>query len=390
MRLLALFLLTQLLGACTYSMSTWSSGSTSGDVLRREIETPAGPETWRLKVSPFSSPRVHRTSTEIQTVAHLGVSVKDLGREFAQARGLKVGEGVVVTSVTEGSAAEAAGVQVNDVLRALDGEPLVSQSQLVDLVRSQLRPGIPALLRRQSLVEADGGWVLKEQTVTIVPDASTLDTTASTAWDLDVSDGVEDLTGLQVAHLPRDLAAPLLDSPDPAVVVTSVMHGSPAYLAGLRPGDHIESLDGQPLTELLPLVQAVVGRAQARGLELPRSARHVPGVVERDSKPTLEVRGPLGDHSAELAVRGDLDDDSSFFFPWIFDWESEVQTTEWKFLYPLGFQIGPTYAATYVESETRSTNRNMHVSFLPLRLLDYKRRYDKEELRFLWLIKWEL
>jgi S1-C subfamily serine protease len=67
----------------------------------------------------------------------LGISGIDVSPEIAEEFGLQASRGAVVDAVQEGTGAEEAGVRSNDIIVAVDGEPLATMSQLVAEVRSR-------------------------------------------------------------------------------------------------------------------------------------------------------------------------------------------------------------------------------------------------------------
>ena len=113
-----------------------------------------------------------------QLIAHgkvergsLGVQTQAITGRMAQLLGLKSADGIVITSVSPGSAAEHAGLQPGDVLSTLNGKPLHSQQQLLNaegllplgstlklgvLRQGQLRE-VSATLTAEKLASLDGG-----------------------------------------------------------------------------------------------------------------------------------------------------------------------------------------------------------------------------------------
>lgn len=65
--------------------------------------------------------------------SRLGVSVNELTSQLATYFGAK--DGVLVTSVSEGSAAEKAGIKAGDIITSINGEPVNSSSDLVESLR---------------------------------------------------------------------------------------------------------------------------------------------------------------------------------------------------------------------------------------------------------------
>ena len=75
----------------------------------------------RLKMAPFGAPR-------------LGVTVQEMTTDLATYFGAK--EGVLVSSVTEGSAAARAGIRAGDVITSAAGQPVRSQADLSQALRN--------------------------------------------------------------------------------------------------------------------------------------------------------------------------------------------------------------------------------------------------------------
>ncbi len=72
---------------------------------------------------------------------YLGVNISEVNSKIVEEKGLKVNDGVYVGGFpTGGSAAQSAGLKVNDVIVKIDGVPTGSQSKLMELV-GRKRPG---------------------------------------------------------------------------------------------------------------------------------------------------------------------------------------------------------------------------------------------------------
>jgi len=72
--------------------------------------------------------------------ALLGVQAADVTPDVASRLGLPVTQGAIVTQVSPGSAADGAGVQVNDVIVSFNGKPVTNSGDLVAAIRSS-NPG---------------------------------------------------------------------------------------------------------------------------------------------------------------------------------------------------------------------------------------------------------
>ncbi|MES2520305.1 MAG: Do family serine endopeptidase [Bacteroidota bacterium] len=72
---------------------------------------------------------------------YLGVNIQEVSSKLVEEKDLKVNDGVYVGGFpTGGSAAQSAGLKVNDVIVKIDGVPTASQSKLMELV-GRKRPG---------------------------------------------------------------------------------------------------------------------------------------------------------------------------------------------------------------------------------------------------------
>ncbi|MCZ8094870.1 MAG: DegQ family serine endoprotease [Acidovorax sp.] len=77
--------------------------------------------------------------------AQLGVAVQEVNQAFAESFGLDKPEGALVASVSKGSAADKAGLEPGDVIRQVDGQPIVASGDLPAWV-GQAQPGQQARL----------------------------------------------------------------------------------------------------------------------------------------------------------------------------------------------------------------------------------------------------
>jgi serine protease Do len=160
----------------------------------------------------------------------LGVGIQDLTPELAEYYGLEARKGVVVTQVFEGDPAAKAGVQKNDVIIALDGQPVSTGRELSAIVANR------AVGDKTKITLLRGG---KEMTVTA---------TVAKREDEKLNAGAEqkesDALGLQVAELSAERAQQFgLDKDEKGVLVVDVENGSRADKAGIRVGDLIKGIN---------------------------------------------------------------------------------------------------------------------------------------------------
>ena len=71
---------------------------------------------------------------------YLGVQIAELTAELAEKKGLEDVEGVYVAEVTQGGAAQQAGMKDGDIITAINGKKVNTKTQLMEAVR-QYRPG---------------------------------------------------------------------------------------------------------------------------------------------------------------------------------------------------------------------------------------------------------
>ncbi|MEL7311761.1 MAG: PDZ domain-containing protein, partial [Pseudomonadota bacterium] len=178
----------------------------------------------------------------------LGVSIDSINSNDAQAMGLDI-TGAIVSSVNPGSAAERAGIEVNDIITEVNGQKIDGAAELRNTI---------GLMRAEDKVE-----------ITAVREGKTLRFDA-TLDDLN-SGRVADASAL---HPGLD-GAQLADSSDrDGVVVSSVTANSRAALNGLRAGDVITSVNRQRVTNVESLLNLATATNNARiFVEIERNGR---------------------------------------------------------------------------------------------------------------------
>lgn len=168
----------------------------------------------------------------------LGVVPADVTPEDAQR--LKVKQGALITSVTEGSPAAQAGMQVEDVVVAFDGKPIRGEVDFRDMVaRTAPNTVVPVKVFR------DG----REQTLRVkvgeAPDLEeqTRQRTQNQESGRRLGISIERITPelAERFRLPRDTQG---------VIITEVVPGSAGDDAGLVVGDVILQVDGQRVSTI--------------------------------------------------------------------------------------------------------------------------------------------
>jgi serine protease Do len=161
------------------------------------------------------------------TRGFLGIELQTVDKEIAEGFNLSKTEGVLITSVAKNSPAEKAGLQTGDIILELNGKPIKSRDTFRNQI-SMMDPGSEAKLkvhRKGKLINLNVklGSVAEESSTPAV---------------------VSQKLGIEVENLSAELARQLgYATSDEGVVITKVKPGSPASLAGLRPGCLIQAVN---------------------------------------------------------------------------------------------------------------------------------------------------
>ena len=158
----------------------------------------------------------------------LGVTVQDLTPDLAKAMHLDRSGGALVSQVLTGSAAAKAGLRAGDVIVALDGKPVAGASTLRNAV---------GLLRIGTEIKLDVIRNGKPATVTA-------EIAKAHREKVPAAQVTQRLKGAQIGSI--EPGHPLHGEVR-GVEVLSVEQGSPAWMAGLRSGDIITSVDRRPV-----------------------------------------------------------------------------------------------------------------------------------------------
>ena len=173
----------------------------------------------------------------------LGVQIQDLTPAMEETLQTGAERGALVTNVLQGSAAEAAGIQVSDVIVEVDGQEVESSRELrniVGLLRVNEEVGL-VLYRdgsRQELTAVIGGL---ERSVA-ANDATQDDNGRSPTEPV--------FNGAQLRTFDPANSAVAGISVDAGVEVVDVDQRSPAWRSGLRPGDVIYEVNRQEVRTL--------------------------------------------------------------------------------------------------------------------------------------------
>jgi Do/DeqQ family serine protease len=189
-----------------------------------------------------------RTSGKV-TRSQLGVMVQTVSPDMAESLGLKQPGGVIVSSVTPGSAADHAGLKRGDVIMSMDGQPVHDMNALRNRV-AETKPGTTA----QLVIVRNGA----EQHLTATLESVDAGRLASHDTASGESSGDRAALGVTVTPLTPELASQL-HVPDgtKGLVVRDVDPDGRAADANIQSGDVIEQVNRQPVTSVDQLREAL-------------------------------------------------------------------------------------------------------------------------------------
>jgi serine protease Do len=178
----------------------------------------------------------------------LGVAIQDLEPDIAKAMGLdrNVTKGALIAQVFSGSPAEKAGLAEGDVVYQWNGKVVESFAELSRLVAAT-EPG--------KTVEVKYVREGKEKSTRI-----TVTERTDEGEEAAVSGGGasgEDMLGLEVRALDRELARRYSIGADDGVVVVGVDPSGPAAAAGVREGDLVVEINKQPVPNVRAYGKAI-------------------------------------------------------------------------------------------------------------------------------------
>ncbi len=161
------------------------------------------------------------------TRGFLGIELQTVDKEIAEGFNLPKVEGVLITSISKNSPAEKAGLQTGDIILELNGKPIKSRDTFRNQI-SMMDPGSEAKLK----VFRKGKNIMVNVKLDAVPDETSSPVVVSQKLGIEV----ENLS----PELSRQLGYAMTDE---GVVITKIKPGSPAALAGLRPGCLIQAIN---------------------------------------------------------------------------------------------------------------------------------------------------
>ena len=173
----------------------------------------------------------------------LGVAIQEVSQSLAESFGLKSSAGALVSSVEKGSPAAAAGLEAGDIILKLNDTEIGRSSDLPPL-GSAIKPGTQVKLQ----VWRKGATRELALSVGEIPTAKVASERSGEADKSRLGLALRSLTPQERREV---------ESPD-GLLVESV--SGPAARAGIRPGDVIVSVNGQPVRDV-PQLRALLDKA---------------------------------------------------------------------------------------------------------------------------------
>ena len=189
----------------------------------------------------------------------LGVSISDITPEIAEAYGLDNTSGAFVTEVTSGSAAEAAGLQIGDVIVSIDGDSMDGSGALRNAI-GLLSPGDTVTV----------GYLREGSVLTA---SATLGERPSSGQAQALPEIAPEFEGVELVT--NNEARTDFNGTEGVLAVT-VESGSAAYTNGLRTGDVITHINRQRVRTLMEAREII---AEARSSVILQVARGNRGVL---------------------------------------------------------------------------------------------------------------
>jgi len=180
----------------------------------------------------------------------IGVSVGAIPRENFQELGLKERKGALVISVSSGGPAAKAGGQPGDIILEVNGKPISSRDDLVQLVVG-LKPSttVPVRLLRDK----------SEKTLNVTIGELDLEAEGQRASaDSEEEGDANEGFGITLGNLTADRARRMgVPSGTSGALITDVDPNGSAARAGVRPGDIILQVNRKPVVSAAEAVSAL-------------------------------------------------------------------------------------------------------------------------------------
>lgn len=232
--------------------------------------------------------------------AYVGVGVQRVDQDLARALGIEPGSGDLVRSLLDGGPAERAGLQVGDLIVAVDGKPITPQRDAVAGISEQLVGAAFTVT-----VVRDG----QQRSVQIIPMTRPSENLVGAEQQrfamgkrssAPPADGPADAAGMTLLTLTPEIAGPLGVPPEAAgAVIKSIASDTAAAELGLKRGDvilRVGSADIGSSAEAARLIeQALGGPRESALLYIMRGKKPPAFVALRSVSKSAEINAAKAD-----------------------------------------------------------------------------------------------
>ncbi|MFT4516335.1 MAG: hypothetical protein ACI91B_005059 [Planctomycetota bacterium] len=289
----------------------------------------------------------------------LGFRTQELTKDRAARRGTKPYAGLLVTGSYADSSAKLGGVLPDDVLVSVAGKDVVYVEQLA---------AAEATLRAQQEVPIR---VLRgDDEIELTLRANLLRETVRDIQDIRLEaprPAPRPYAGVNLHGIPKVWAERMLGEGKNGVVVAEVEVGSPAWLAGIRGGDLIQTMDGQPVPPLEEMSAQVAALGEA--------GKSTTWGVRRELGRTFEATIELEDYSGT----------AGFVLPFIFNSSNTTYQDTWR----LGMGLIMGNRNSYVSDQTTRTVKTKNRFSALLGLIRVNSDPEETRVRLLWFIHFD-
>ncbi|MFQ5627829.1 MAG: PDZ domain-containing protein [bacterium] len=210
----------------------------------------------------------------------IGVSVQELTPSLRDALDLGNRSGLLINSVVEDSPAEDAGLQEEDVLLEFNGQKVERSKTLSRIVR-RIDPGTDVKVK----IFRDG----EEKTIDLT--VGRLKSNRAGVYSFGSGNNVffvgqRPMLGVQVHEMDENLAAYFKVKKNEGVLVLGVNEDSPAEDAGLKAGDVILKIDGEPIGDYEELIEILADYEDGDEVDVEyiRQGKNATAAIELDAQ----------------------------------------------------------------------------------------------------------
>ncbi|MEK6531491.1 MAG: DegQ family serine endoprotease, partial [Deltaproteobacteria bacterium] len=188
----------------------------------------------------------------------IGVSIQEVTPELANSFGLKETNGALISAVTPGDPADAAGLKAGDIIVSFDGKAIIEMSDLPRSVAGTA-PGKTVEVR----VVRDG----KEKAFTVKV-GTKIDEEVAAAAPEGKDASLDKRLGLSVHPVTPEAAKKFGITESDGIMVSNVRPDSPAEEAGIRRGDIIREINRKKISDVKDFNAAMDAASKADRLLL--------------------------------------------------------------------------------------------------------------------------